>query len=207
MRGRRTVGQIGFIMVVLVGAAAVAASNAGAGPSTGAVAGGGVSNDPSAPAWLRYWRPATSAVVTDQVRVPMRDGVGMRCDLFRPAKGGIALPGPYPALVSNFFAYRALQRTAFGEQGEMFAGRGYAVLLCSPRGSRGTPGEWSPFGPQDRQYLYDLIECPGTQGWSSGKVGQTGISYGGVSASQAGTPPAPPPTRPAPLLSHSPADS
>src|SRR5688500_12866402 len=141
----------------------------------------------SEPAWLRYDRPATFQPVTSEIQVPMRDGVWMRCTLVRPGRDGYPADGPYPGLVSNFFADRALQKATFDKQAEFFATRGYAVLLCSPRGSGGTPGEWRPFEEQERRDLYDLIEWAGTQGWSSGKVGQTGISYGGISSYKAAT--------------------
>lgn len=162
----------------------------------------GVTAEPSQPAWLRYDRPATYQPVTAEIQVPMRDGVWMRCTLVRPGKDGYPADGPYPALVSNFFAYRALQQAAMGKQAEMFAARGYAVLLCSPRGSGGTPGEWRPFEEQERRDLYDLIEWAGTQPWSSGKVGQTGISYGGISSYKAATSGAPHLTAVAPIVAY-----
>lgn len=149
------------------------------------VGGPAVSGHASAPDWLRYDRPATFEVATEEVRVPMRDGVGMRCTLGRPARAGVAEPGPYPAIVTNFFAYRALQQTAFKSQSDGFNARGYATLTCSPRGSGGTPGTWQPFAAQESRDLVDLIEWAGRAPWSNGRVGQTGISYGGITSYKA----------------------
>lgn len=186
-------GRIGLAVAPVVVALGMAVAPA---PFVGAAA------ESAEPAWLRYDRPATFAPVAEDVRVPMRDGVQMRCTLTRPGNDGVVADGPYPAIVANFFAYRALQRTSFGEQAKRFASRGYAVLECSPRGTGGTPGDWRPFEEQERRDLHDLIEWAGTQTWSSGKVGQTGISYGGISTYKAATSGAPHLTAVAPIVAY-----
>lgn len=199
--GSGVVGRVMWLGAALVAGALMRAPGSGA---ERPVAAAGVGNDPSTPAWLRYERAAQWAVAEGDVRVAMRDGVLMRCTLFRPAvKGGAVAAGPYPAIVSNFFAYRVLQESSFGDQAKMFARHGYAVLLCSPRGSGGTPGEWRPFDEQERRDLYDLIEWSARQPWSSGKVGQTGISYGGISTFKAATSGAPHLTAVAPIVAYS----
>src|SRR5688572_2880621 len=114
---RRFWWSTGAVVIALVAAST-------SGTLVGAAAGS------SEPAWLRYDRPATFQAVTAEIQVPMRDGVWMRCTLVRPGKDGYAADGPFPALVSNFFAYRALQKATFGKQAEFFATRGYAVLVC-----------------------------------------------------------------------------
>ena len=172
-------------------------------PSRPAIPTAGAIGGPSGPAWLSYDRPATSEVVVNEIDVPMRDGVAMRCTFSRPGHAGQPALGRYPVLVSNFFAYRLLQVTNFHLEADRFAARGYAVLECSPRGSGGTPGEWRPFGEQERRDLYDLIEWAGTQPWSSGKVGQTGISYGGISSYKAATTGAPHLAAVAPIVGYS----
>ena len=186
-----------FVLALSTAAVVPPVPGAGDEVAAGAAGGSGV------PAWLRYDRPATFGFAEHEIHVPMRDGVGMRCTLFRPAvAGGAVADGPYPAIVSNFFAYRALQERSFGDQAKMFASRGYAVLLCSPRGSGGTPGEWRPFGEQEQRDLYDLIEWAATQPWSSGEVGQTGISYGGISTYKAASSGAPHLTAVAPIVAY-----
>lgn len=148
---------------------------------TGAAPGQVEAANDNTPAWLRYTRPPTFTPVTDEIRVPLRDGITMRCTLTRPGQDGVVADGRYPAIVSNFFAYRVLQQTAMVAEADMFASHGYVVLMCSPRSSGGTPGKWQPFAMQERHDLYDLIEWAGTQSWSTGKVGVTGASYGGIS--------------------------
>ncbi len=137
------------------------------------------------PEWLTYDRPAEFDVVSEEIRVPMRDGVGMRCTKVSPARGKAIDAGKRPVVITNFFAYRVLQRVAFSEMAEGLAKRGYVTLSCSPRGSGGTAGEWAPFEAQESKDNYDLIEWAGVQPWSTGRVGQTGISYGGISTMKA----------------------
>ena len=176
-------------LLLATAAAAAALLLAGTSPTNAAarpaLGGPAVATDASTPAWLRYDRPATYEIATEEIRVPLRDGVGMRCTLERPARAGVVEPGPYPAVVTNFFAYRAFQQTAMKSQADGPTARGYATLACSPRGSGGTPGVWRPFTAQDSRDLYDLIEWAGEASWSNGRVGQTGISYGGITTYKA----------------------
>jgi predicted acyl esterase len=137
------------------------------------------------PAWLTYDRPAHYPVVSEEIQVPMRDGVDMRCSKLGPAdQNGKPLAGRHPVVVTDFFAYRLLQyaTTALPQP---LAERGYVTLTCSPRGSGGTPGAWQPFQKQESQDNYDLIEWAAAQSWSTGKVGQVGMSYGGISTYKA----------------------
>ncbi|HZE66689.1 MAG TPA: CocE/NonD family hydrolase [Sporichthyaceae bacterium] len=137
------------------------------------------------PTWLSYDRPAQYPVTSAEIRVPMRDGVQMRCTKLGPAgPGGQPLDGRHPVVVTDFFAYRMLQY-AMTDLPEPLAERGYVTLSCSPRGSGGTPGAWQPFAKQESQDNYDLIEWAAAQPWSTGKVGQVGISYGGISTYKA----------------------
>jgi hypothetical protein len=139
------------------------------------------------PAWLKYNRPAQYKTVSEEIRVPMRDGVLMRCSKLGPAgSDGRPLAGKQPVVVTDFFAYRLLQYATTGLP-EPLAERGYVTLTCSPRGSGGTPGAWRPFQKQESQDNYDLIEWAAAQPWSTGKIGEVGISYGGISTYKAVT--------------------
>jgi uncharacterized protein len=53
------------------------------------------------------------------------------------------------------------------------------ALVGSVRGTGGAPGKLDPFGRQEQDDSFDLIEWLAAQSFSTGKVGQTGISYGG----------------------------
>jgi putative CocE/NonD family hydrolase len=107
------------------------------------------------------------------VAVPMRDGVVLRADVWRP-RG----PGPFPALV---------YRTPYGKRDALdgygiFARaveRGYAVVAQDVRGRYASEGEFYPYRNEGRDG-YDTIEWAARQPWSSGAVGTFGLSYPGA---------------------------
>ncbi len=110
--------------------------------------------------------------VEKDVMVPMRDGIRLRADVFRPA-----VPGPHPVLVqrypySNRDGYMAIM-------GQMIAAQGYAVVVQSCRGRYGSEGDFYPFQP-DVEDSYDTVEWAAAQPWSNGKVGMYGASYSGL---------------------------
>ncbi|MEV0642392.1 CocE/NonD family hydrolase [Streptomyces sp. NPDC050619] len=110
-------------------------------------------------------------VVENDVMVPMRDGIRLRTDIFRPAG-----PGPYPVLVQRYpYTPRDGIAALFGQ---MVARQGYAVLIQSCRGRYGSEGDFYPFHP-DVDDGYDTVEWAAAQPWSNGKVGMFGISYSG----------------------------
>ena len=101
--------------------------------------------------------------------VPMRDGVTLYADLYRPAR-----EGKFPVLVV---------RTPYGVQRDGvhhtlidFAQHGYAVLNQDVRGRYESEGKWDPFRYEANDG-YDTIEWAAKQPWSSGKVGLQGGSY------------------------------
>jgi predicted acyl esterase len=125
--------------------------------------------------FFSYDRPATYEVRTERVSVPLRDGGHLACDLHRPAAAG-----RFPVIVYDYTAYDQLG--ALGRAAAYFVQRGYVAATCNARGSGGSPGLLDPFSGQEQRDNYDLIEWLAVQPWSTGKVGQTGVSYGGHSA-------------------------
>ncbi|MGY0063846.1 CocE/NonD family hydrolase [Streptomyces sp. LZ34] len=110
-------------------------------------------------------------VVENDVMVPMRDGIRLRTDIFRPAG-----PGPYPVLVQRY-PYN-IRDGIMARFGQMIARQGYAVAVQSCRGRYGSEGEFYPFHP-DVEDSYDTVEWAAVQPWSNGKVGMYGMSYSG----------------------------
>jgi uncharacterized protein len=111
-------------------------------------------------------------IVDNDVMVPMRDGVRLRADVFRPATGG-----PFPVLVQRYpYSTRDGYMTMFGQQ---IAQQGYAVVVQSCRGRFGSEGDFYPFHP-DVDDSYDTVEWAAAQPWSTGKVGMYGVSYSGM---------------------------
>jgi uncharacterized protein len=111
--------------------------------------------------------------VDNDVAVPMRDGVKLRADVYRPSSGG-----PFPVLVF---------RTPYGKH---FAAksdgvhlkaveRGYAVVMQDVRGRYASDGIFDPYR-QERYDGYDTIEWAAAQAWSDGRIGTYGLSYPGA---------------------------
>jgi putative CocE/NonD family hydrolase len=180
MAARRRWGSALVVLSVLTAVLVATPQGAGARPTAGSLLEQG-----QVPTWLTYDRPAHYRTVSEEIHVPMRDGVAMRCTKLGPAgSDGRPLAGKQPVVITDFFAYRLLQYALTGLP-EPLAERGYVTLSCSPRGSGGTPGTWQPFQKQESQDNYDLIEWAAAQPWSTGKIGEVGISYGGISTYKA----------------------
>jgi len=117
------------------------------------------------------------------VSIPMRDGVKLAADIFRPSAHG----QKFPALLAVSPYTRQLQRTVVpspqNEAGltEFWVPRGYAHIVVDVRGSNDSEGSWDMMGPKEQQDLFDLVEWIGQQPWCDGNVGMTGCSYFGWS--------------------------
>jgi hypothetical protein len=120
-------------------------------------------------------------VIDRDVMVPVRDGVRLATDVFRPAGDG-----PHPAL---------LLRTPYGKQNRATWGpalfefddaveRGYAVAVQDCRGTTASEGRFAPI-LQERDDGHDTIRWVADQPWCDGRVGVWGMSYMGVTALQA----------------------
>ncbi len=115
-------------------------------------------------------QPIYEVKVEMDVKVPMRDGVQLSTNIYRPD-----VAGKFPVI---------LIRTPYGKGdeknwvGHFFAKRGYAVVSQDTRGRSGSEGEFEPFS-NEASDGYDAQEWAGTQVWSNGKIGTTGSSYTG----------------------------
>jgi putative CocE/NonD family hydrolase len=112
--------------------------------------------------------------VEANVMVPMRDGVRLATDVYRPAKGGLPADERLPVI---------LTRTPYGKSsaarmGEYFAMHGYAFVAQDTRGRYESEGVWHMLtddGP-------DGVDCAawiGRQPWSNARIGMIGTSYVG----------------------------
>jgi putative CocE/NonD family hydrolase len=118
-------------------------------------------------------QPPQPAAIHDQnVAVPMRDGVLLRADVFRPSQGR------FPTLVyrTPYGRLAALKEyTTFTQA----VARGYAVVVQDVRGRYGSDGGFRPYENEGRDG-YDTIEWAARQPWSNGRVGTFGLSYPGA---------------------------
>jgi uncharacterized protein len=130
-------------------------------------------------------------LIQRNVPVRLRDGVRIFVDIYRPA-GTQLVPvllgwSPYGKHNTNDrlvwpaadVAEGWISRyTAFEAPDPLYwCGHGYAVVFPDPRGSWYSEGELRHGGVGESEDCYDLIEWLGTQPWSNGKVGMSGVSY------------------------------
>ncbi|MEX2152294.1 MAG: CocE/NonD family hydrolase [Gemmatimonadaceae bacterium] len=111
--------------------------------------------------------------VDTNVAVPMRDGVVLRADIWRPTADGRR-----PTLVYRT-PYGKHQATAAFATARKAVARGYAVVLQDVRGRYASDGEFLPY-QQEGKDGYDTIEWAARQAWSNGSVGTFGLSYPGA---------------------------
>lgn len=134
------------------------------------------------------------------VAVPMRDGVTLRVNVYRPPG-----EGPFPVIMSVHpygkdalprrtprgwrlnFQFRIMNQPEplqiSSETGweapdpVAWVGRGYVVINADSRGAGTSDGTGSLLTDDEARDTYDLIEWAGTQPWSNGRVGMLGVSY------------------------------
>ena len=111
----------------------------------------------------------SAPAVERDAAVPMRDGVVLRADVFRPAG-----EGPWPVLVL---------RTPYdksGQKPEAYVGAGYIVVRQDARGRYASEGKWESnyrFETHDATDGFDTVEWAAKLPGSDGRVGTFGVSY------------------------------
>jgi putative CocE/NonD family hydrolase len=120
-----------------------------------------------------YPRPkgAYEVEVQRDLMIPMRDGVRLATDLYRPKGVTGALPTILIRLPYNKAAYRAATVPA-----DFFASHGYAVVVQDVRGKFASEGTFRVY-EGDMTDWPDMFDWIGAQSWSTGKVGTYGCSY------------------------------
>ena len=119
------------------------------------------------------------AVRIGDVYVPMRDGVKLAVDIYRPEK-----EGRYPVLLSLSPYMKDIQRkpphwSHAIESGatSFYVPKGYVHVIAQGRGAGLSQGQWKWFDEKERTDGYDLIEWIAQQPWCTGSVGMIGDSY------------------------------
>ena len=149
--------------------------------------------------------PPTGVVVEWNVGVPMRDGVLLRVNVFRPDdgeqhpvllcahpyskdalpkrrrfRGGYGAPLQYHLMQSGPVTHSAW--TSWESPDPAFwVQRGYVVINADLRGWGTSDGVGQLFSEQEGLDGHDLIEWAGVQAWSNGRVGMSGVSYLAIS--------------------------
>lgn len=126
------------------------------------------------------------------VKVPTRCGHTLYVDVFRPADA-VSVPPlvvwtPYgkhdPAPLATIYPASGVKAewqsdlTIFEAPDPVYwVGQGYAVVIADTLGTWYSDADASFFSPRETEAHYDLVEWAGTQEWSNGKVGLSGVSY------------------------------
>ena len=134
-------------------------------------------------AGIRRYRLAGKAtgfpVRTEQVQIPMDDGIRLAATLYVPDA-----PGPFPAVLESI-PYRKDDWTLSRDWPlhGAFAAAGYVSCRLDVRGTGSSEGTAAGEYPE-REVLDNLavIDWLATRDWSTGRVGMFGISWGGFSA-------------------------
>ncbi len=106
------------------------------------------------------------------IRVPMRDGVTLSTDLWRPDS-----ERPVHIVLGRTPYNKNNEQTA--RLGRLFSSHGYAFAMMDVRGRGDSDGAFTPYSA-DAQDGVDAIAWAAAQEWSSGKVATIGGSYGGL---------------------------
>jgi predicted acyl esterase len=133
--------------------------------------------------------------VEKNVMVPMRDGVRVAVDIYRPDA-----PGKFPALVAMSPYGKAIQTLPYpfpqppsdytndyktsmwdgniesGPTSEVVA-RGYAHVIGDLRGTGDSEGEHDGDTKEEGQDYHDVVEWLAGQAWCDGNIGGIGMSY------------------------------
>jgi putative CocE/NonD family hydrolase len=127
---------------------------------------------------------AYHATVLPDLRIPMRDGIELACDVYLPALEGRAVEGQFPTIVERTPGLK--DSTGYSRRGRWYAARGYAVVINDVRGRGRSEGVWYPFA-EEAPDGYDTVEWSACQPWSNGCIGTMGGSYSGSSQSALAT--------------------
>ena len=131
--------------------------------------------------------------------IKMDDGTVLRADVFRPVEDGeypvILSYGPYAKGLAFQEGYKGNWARLIKAAPEVLAGSsnkyqnwelvdpekwvpdGYACVRVDSRGAGRSPGYLDVWSPRETLDLYHCVEWAGTQSWSNGRVGISGISY------------------------------
>ena len=111
------------------------------------------------------------AIIEEKMMVPMRDGVRLATDIYRPKDAQGPLPTIFVRTPYNFNEAGKRRLEAMTDAIE----RGYAYVIQNERGKFFSEGEWEILG-FPRTDGYDALDWIASQSWSNGKVGTIGCS-------------------------------
>ncbi|MFZ1806286.1 MAG: CocE/NonD family hydrolase, partial [Cyclobacteriaceae bacterium] len=115
------------------------------------------------------------AIVDQKVMMPMRDGVRLATDIYRP-KGDKKVPIIFSRTPYNFNTWGdGEERTRTYQTAFDAVSRGYAYVVQNERGRFFSEGEWDILGTPKTDG-FDAFSWMAKQSWSNGKIGTLGCS-------------------------------
>ncbi len=115
------------------------------------------------------------AIVDQKVMMPMRDGIRLATDIYRP-KTTDKVPIIFSRTPYNFNSWGdGEQRTRTAQRAYEAVKRGYAYVVQNERGRYFSEGEWDILGTPLTDG-YDAFSWMKDQDWSNGKIGTLGCS-------------------------------
>lgn len=122
---------------------------------------------------------AFEVVVETDLMIPMRDGVRLATDIYRPARDGRALDQRFPVILERtpYGKSQAGTRHASAAIARMLASHGYVVVHQDTRGRGKSEGAYVKY-LSDAEDGYDCCAWIVGQPWCDGKIGAQGLSYG-----------------------------
>ncbi len=115
------------------------------------------------------------AIVDQKVMMPMRDGIRLATDIYRP-KTDEPVPIVFSRTPYNFNTYGDGElRTRTMQSALSWVKKGYAYVVQNERGRFFSEGEWDILGTPLTD-SYDAFDWMSEQSWSNGKIGLLGCS-------------------------------
>ena len=115
------------------------------------------------------------AIIDQKVMMPMRDGVRLCTDIYRP-KTDTPVPIIFSKTPYNANSWRDGKETEGSFRRALEAvQRGYAYVVQNERGRYFSEGEWDILGPPTTDG-YDAMEWMSQKPWCNGKIGTIGCS-------------------------------
>jgi len=122
-----------------------------------------------------YKKLEAIAIIDQKVMMPMRDGIKLATDIYRP-KGDAKVPIVFSRTPYNFNTWGdGEMRTRGLEAAYDAVQRGYAYVVQNERGRFFSEGQWDILGTPTTDG-YDAFEWMSRQSWSNGKIGVIGCS-------------------------------
>ena len=119
---------------------------------------------------------ADEFIVERDVLIPMRDGIRLATDVYRPAVDGEAVSERRPALLTRTPYSKLRPRTV--ATAEHLASHGYVAVVQDMRGLYESEGEFSKYSDFEPPDGFDTVQWLAEQPWSDGRIGMWGTSYG-----------------------------